>query len=104
MLSSGLGSGSRVTGRFRYSEFVDRRELEEARVFAQSEMVRTNAEQFNEQLRREGYFFDAVRRDQTAALTTSVLVLLTFYVLRWVLVGRLRPLWPLRRSPEASEA
>jgi hypothetical protein len=29
-----------------------------------------------------------------------LLIVLGFYALRWALTGRLRPIWPLRRSPE----
>lgn len=87
---------------FRYAEFIDRRHLQEANVFAQTEQGRSE-ERFNYQLRREEALFDAVRQDRTAAYAAPVLALLAFYVLRWVLVGRLHPLWPLRRTQPTPE-
>ena len=83
---------------FRFSEMENRRRVNEAAALA-SAATDGSAERVTTQALRAVAFQRVADRDHVGEFASPVLVLLAFYVLRWVIIGRLLPWWPLRRSP-----
>lgn len=85
---------------FRFAELENRRRVSEAAAMAGT--LESNPDsRLVAQLQRVAAFDRAAGRDRIATYISPALALLAFYVVRWVVVGRVRPVWPLRRTSEA---